>query len=163
MTPERQTFLNQLAELLVDGSPHAKALGLSYESVGEGRAVMRAPYKDELIGDPETGVLHGGVVTALLDHVCGLAAFSGFGGHDMPATLDLRIDYMRPAKPGMDIFAEAICLRSHGLVAVVRATAHDGDVDDPVATAQAAFMITRASKEAQERAERSIKEGKEIG
>ncbi|MBR9824210.1 MAG: PaaI family thioesterase [Alphaproteobacteria bacterium] len=163
MTPERQTFLNQLAELLVDGSPHASALGLTHEEVGEGSAVMRAPYKAELIGDPETGVLHGGVVTALLDHVCGLAAFTGFGGEDMPATLDLRIDYMRPAKPGLDIIAEAVCLRSHGLVAVVRATAHDGDADDPVATAQAAFMITRASKEAQERAERSIQRGESLG
>ncbi len=159
MTPERQAFLNQLAELLVDGSPHAIALGLSCERVGEGDAVMRARYKEELVGDPETGVLHGGVVTALLDHVCGLAAFSGFGGEDMPATLDLRIDYMRPAKPGADVIAEAVCLRSHGLVAVVRATAHDGDVDDPVATAQAAFMITRASVEAKERAQRSIEEG----
>lgn len=156
MTPEQQEFLNQLGELLVDGSPHAKALGLSFDHVGEGSATMRAPYSKDLVGDPETGILHGGVVTALLDHVCGLAAFSGFGGHDMPATLDLRIDYMRPAKPGSDVIAEAVCLRSHGLVAFVRATAHDGDRDDPVAIAQAAFMISRASKEAQERVQRDI-------
>jgi len=159
MTPERQTFLNQLGELLVDGSPHAMALGLSVDSVGEGVAQMRADYREELIGDPETGVLHGGVVTALLDHVCGLAAFTGFGGEHTPATLDLRIDYMRPAEPGKDIVAEAECLRSHGLVAFVRATAHDGDPGDPVAIAQAAFMITQASKAAQERARRDIENG----
>ena len=50
--------------------------------------------------------------------------------------------------------AEARSLKSHGLVAFVRATAHDGDPEDPVAIAQAAFMITKASKAAQERARR---------
>ncbi len=158
MTPERQDFLNQLAELLVNGSPHANAIGLTFDAVGEGHAIMRAKFSEDLIGDPETGVLHGGVITALLDHVCGLAAFTGFGGEDMPATLDLRIDYMRPARPGADVIAEAVCLQARGLVAFVRATAHDGDAEDPVAIAQAAFMISRASKEAHERHKRNIEE-----
>jgi len=159
MTPERQKFLNDLASLLVDGSPHAVALGFKVDSVGEGDARMRLPYREDLVGDPETGVIHGGAVTALLDHVCGLAAFTGFGGEDTPATLDLRIDYMRPAEPGQDIIAEAVSLRSRGLVCFVRATAHDGNTDEPVALAQAAFMITNASKAAQERAQRALREG----
>ncbi|WP_417480975.1 PaaI family thioesterase [Maricaulis sp.] len=155
-----QTLLDELAPLLVDGSPHAVALGLTLVSLKPGLAVMRAPYSPDLVGDPESGILHGGVITALLDHVCGLAAFSGFGGQDTPATLDLRLDYMRPAKPGLDVTAEAVCLKSHGLVAFVRATAHDGDIDDPVATAQAAFMVTGASKAAQERAIQAFQAGK---
>lgn len=159
MTDDIQAQLEALAPLLVDGSPHAQALGFKLESLGPGRAVMRAPYSEDLIGDPETGVLHGGVITALLDHVCGIAAFAGFGAKDTPATLDLRIDYMRPAEPGKDVIAEAVSLRSHGLVAFVRATAHDGDIDDPVAIAQAAFMITKVSQEAQERVRKSFENG----
>lgn len=159
MSDDLQATLDSIAPLIVDGSPHAVALGFKLESVTPGAAVMRAPYSKDLVGDPETGVLHGGVVTALLDHVCGIAAFSGFGASDTPATLDLRIDYMRPAEPGRDIIAEAASLRAHGLVAFVRATAHDGDPDDPVAIAQAAFMITKASVAAQERARKAIENG----
>jgi len=159
MTDDIQSRLDSITPLIIDGSPHAVALGLSLESATPGQVVMSAPYDDSLIGDPESGTLHGGVVTALLDHACGMAAFAGFGAKDTPATLDLRIDYLRPAKPGLDITAEASCLKSHGLVAFVRATAHDGDPDDPVAIAQAAFMITKASKAAQEKARRAYTEG----
>lgn len=159
---ELQSLLDELAPLLVDGSPHAVALGLKLVSLTPGHAVMRAPYSPDLVGEPESGILHGGVITALLDHVCGLAAFSGFGGQSTPATLDLRLDYMRPARPGLDVTAEAVCLKSQGLVVFVRATAHDGDIDDPVATAQAAFMVTRASQAAQDRAVKAIQEGRPL-
>ncbi|HAQ34771.1 MAG: thioesterase [Maricaulis sp.] len=160
MAESLQDLLDRLSPLLVDGSPHAQALGLALDGLGPGRATMRAPYRVDLIGDPETRVLHGGVVTALLDHACGVAAFSGLGAKETPATLDLRIDYMRPAEPGKDIIAEAECIRAHGLIAFVRATAHDGDESDPVATAQAAFMVTKPSKEAADRVRTIMAEGK---
>jgi uncharacterized protein (TIGR00369 family) len=160
MTDDMQTQLDELAPLLVDGSPHAQALGLVLEGLSPGRTSMRAPYSADLVGDPETGVLHGGVITALLDHACGISAFSGLGAKDTPATLDLRIDYLRPAKPGHDVIAEAECLRSHGLIAFVRAKAHDGDPSDPVAVAQAAFMISKTSVAAQERVRAAFLEGK---
>ncbi|PIW31230.1 MAG: thioesterase [Rhodobacterales bacterium CG15_BIG_FIL_POST_REV_8_21_14_020_59_13] len=159
MPESLQELLNRLAPLIVDGSPHAQALGLALDGLGPARATMRAPYREDLIGDPETGVMHGGVVTALLDHACGVAAFSGLGAKETPATLDLRIDYMRPAEPGRDIIAEAECIRAHGLIAFVRATAHDGDESDPVATASAAFMVTRPSREAAERVRKAIESG----
>lgn len=160
MTDDIQSRLDSIAPLIVTGSPHAVALGLSLVSLTPGKAVMRARYDESLIGDPDAGTLHGGVITALLDHACGMAAFAGFGARDTPATLDLRIDYLRSAKPGLDVTAEARSLKSHGLVAFVRATAHDGDPEDPVAIAQAAFMITKASKAAQERALRDYTEGR---
>lgn len=149
--------LVELGHLMVDGSPHAVHLGLKLEAIGDGHAQMRAPYNCEFVGDPDTGVIHGGVVTALLDHVCGLAAFAGFGGHDPVATLDLRLDYMRPAQPGADIIAEAHCVKTSGLIAFVRASAHDGDPDNPVALAQSTFMVTRASQKAVEKAKALFK------
>lgn len=159
MADDLQSLLDSLAPLLVDGSPHAVAMGFRLESVTPGQAVMRAPYRDDLIGDPETRVLHGGVVTALLDHACGLAAFAGLGGKDATATLDLRLDYMRPAEPGRDVVAEARCIRASGLFAFVNAIAHDGDPSDPVATAAAAFMVSRVSQEAAKRARKAFSEG----
>lgn len=159
MTDDIQARLDQLAPLLAEGSPHAVDLGLKLDTVSPGRAVMRAPYRDDLVGDPETGVLHGGVVTALLDHTCGIAAFAGLGGTQAVATLDLRLDYMRPAAPGRHVIAEAECVKTSGLVTFVRAVAHDGDPADPVASAQAAFMVTRAGQEAAERARAAMKSG----
>ena len=138
----------ELAHLMVDGSPHAVALGLKLEHLKDGEAQMRAPYNPDFVGDPETGVIHGGIVTALLDHVCGLAAFAGFGGHDAVATLDLRLDYMRPATPNEDVIAVARSVKTTGQIAFVRATAHQGDIDNPVALTQATFMVTKASQDA---------------
>lgn len=163
MSDDIQTRLDQLAPLLVDGSPHAVDLGFKLEAIRPGEAVMRAPYRDDLIGDPETGVMHGGVVTALLDHVSGTAAFAGWGGTQALATLDLRLDYMRPATPGRDVIAEARTIKVSGLIAFVEAVAHDGDRDDPVATAHAAFMVTKVSQDAAERVRADIEAGIEKG
>ncbi|MFS2318590.1 PaaI family thioesterase [Maricaulis sp. D1M11] len=159
MSDDLQALLDELAPLLVDGSPHAQALGLSLVSISPGEVVLKAPYREDLIGDPETGTLHGGVITALLDHAAGTAAFAGLGAKEAPATLDLRIDYSRPAEPGKDVIATAQCLKSHGLIAFVRAIAHDGDPDDPVAIAQAAFMISKPSVEARKRVQSDANRG----
>ena len=125
----------------VQGSPHSRALGLEFVSAEFGRAKLKAPYKPELVGDPETGVIAGGVITALLDHVCGQSVWTTLETFTSIATLDLRIDYMRAAEPGLPVFAEAHCYKKTRSVAFVRAVAYDRDADDPVATAQAAFML----------------------
>jgi acyl-coenzyme A thioesterase PaaI-like protein len=82
-----------------------------------------------------------------LDHTCGLAAAMALTQATPLATLDLRIDYMRAAEPGHDIHARAHCYKLTHSVAFVRATAYDRDIADPVATAQAAFMLTGAAPE----------------
>lgn len=124
--------------------PQAAALGMVTVAIGDSRGSMEVPWREDLVGDPDTGVIAGGVVTSLLDHTCGLAisaaamAGSGFG----TATLDLRIDYMRPAAPRAGVKAEAHCYKLTRSVAFVRAQAWDADPSDPIATAQAAFMMT---------------------
>jgi len=126
-------------------APHADALGLTLVSIEKGRGVMSAPWREELVGDPETGVIASGVVTALIDHACGLAINSAMDQMAPIATLDLRIDYLRPAAPGTGVTAEAHAYRLTRTVGFVRAEAWDVDRGDLVATAQAAFMLnTRA-------------------
>ena len=128
-------------ETRIGDAPQAVALGIRTLSVEPGVATLTAPYRAELVGDPDTGVIAGGVVTTLLDHACGQAVYMAIGEPTSIATLDLRIDYMRAAEPGLDIFARAHCYKLTKRVAFVRATAYDKDPEDPVATAQAAFMI----------------------
>lgn len=126
-------------------APHADALGLSLVSIEKGRGVMSAPWREELVGDPETGVIASGVVTALIDHTCGLAINSAMDQMAPIATLDLRIDYLRPAAPRTGVTAEAHAYRITRTVGFVRAEAWDVERGDLVATAQAAFMLnTRA-------------------
>lgn len=124
--------------------PHAAALGMILVSLEKGRGVMRVDWREDLVGDPDTGVIASGVVTALIDHTCGLAINSAAETPMPIATLDLRIDYLRAAGPRLGITAEAHGYKLTRSVGFVRAQAWDLDSGDPVATAQAAFMLTRA-------------------
>ena len=132
----------ELGPAMVGGTPHAQELGMKFVAVDKGRATLSLPYNTALIGDPGSRVISGGAVTTLLDQASGLAAIAGFDALGPVATLSLRIDYQRAAKPGETIIAEAVCFKTTRHVAFVRATAHDGDEQDPVATAQACFMVT---------------------
>jgi uncharacterized protein (TIGR00369 family) len=140
MSDPTETMRN-MAQGMNQGSPHARELGFDVVSMEEGVAIMKAPYLDIMVGDPDTGVIAGGVVTTLLDHCCGSAVHLAMKRFAIIATLDLRIDYMRPAKPRMPIFARAECYKVTRSVAFVRAVAYDESPDDPVAAAQAAFML----------------------
>ena len=134
-----------IAEAFNTLSPQIRALGVTTEEVGGDFVILRLPYKPEMVGDPETGVIAGGVVTTLLDHACG-GSILARQGPVMLVTLDLRIDYMRPAEPGQALFARAHCYKVGKSVAFVRAVAYERSPDDPVATAQAAFMLSPATE-----------------
>lgn len=129
------------ARQFIEAMPHAKALGLTVEEIADGRAKIRMPYQADLIGDPDTKVIHGGAVFALMDTCCGTAVMTDPGVAGVAATLDLRIDYMRSARPGQTITAVAECYNVTRTIAFVRATAFDEDLERPVATANGAFTV----------------------
>jgi uncharacterized protein (TIGR00369 family) len=143
MSPDPD-FLRQMAEHMATTVPQAAALGFRLVSVEAGRGAIEAPWREDLVGDPDTGVIAGGVVTSLLDHTCGLAISSAAAtGPFSTATLDLRIDYMRPAAPRAGVIAEAHCYKLTRTIAFVRAQAWDAEPTDPIATAQGAFVLNR--------------------
>src|SRR5205085_11519975 len=114
---------------------------LQLDRAAPGEAWSSLPYRPVFVGDVESGVLHGGVVTAMLDESCGMAVQLALDGSRAIATLDLRIDYQKPAKPGLDIKAHSVCYRVTRSIAFVRSTAYQETEDDPVATATACFMV----------------------
>lgn len=135
------TLVEQVSRLFVDRVPHNAAIGMVMEAFGDGRAVSRLPYRADLVGHPATNVLHGGAVTSVIDATCGASVFAAMRSPTPIATLDLRIDYLRPSTPGRAVTCEAHCDKITRNVAFAHARAHDGDPDDPVATAAATFMI----------------------
>lgn len=138
-------FLRQIAERMLSVVPQAAALGFRLVTAKPGFGTLEVPWREDLVGDPDTGVIAGGVVTSLLDHTCGLSITSLMAPDPFgTATLDLRIDYMRPAAPRAGVIAEAHCYKLTRSIAFVRAQAWDADPADPIATAQAAFVINRS-------------------
>ncbi|SNR62629.1 PaaI family thioesterase [Puniceibacterium sediminis] len=135
---------NTIARQFIESIPHAGALGLTVTHIGDGTAEIVMPYNPRLIGDPDTGVIHGGAVSALMDTCGGAAVISHPQSPGGTATIGLRIDYMRAATPGQSITARATCHHITRSVAFVRAIATDDDTDRPVATATGTFTVEEA-------------------
>lgn len=135
----------KITSQFISAIPHARELGMTLTEVSDGKATIAMDYDARLVGDPETGVIHGGAVSALMDTCAGAAVMAHPAAATATATLDLRIDYMRPATPGETITATAECYHVTRSVAFVRATAVDGDPSRPVAAATGAFTIDGAT------------------
>ncbi len=138
----------RLAARFLQAIPHASHLGMKLTLLEDGVAETTMPYDARLVGDPETGVIHGGAVSALMDTCCGAAVMVHPESPLGTATIDLRIDYMRPATAGQNLRARAECYHVTRSVAFVRATAWDEDSSRPVATATGAFTVERGGERA---------------
>ena len=141
MTSEQKLYpLNSLKTAL-EALPHIKELGLCCIEYNRGSCLFELAYNEQLVGNSETGVVHGGVITSLLDSAGGAVAFSVLAAGKSVATLDLRIDYLTQATAYQSIMGYAECYRQTQNVAFVRGYAYQKTADDPIASFSASFMI----------------------
>ncbi len=126
---------------LAIGRGHCELLDMSLIGFGDDWCELQMPYAARLAGDNESGIMASGPIFALLDMASGMSI--GLAKRDLSprVTLDLRVDYLRPAKPGKTLFARATCYRRTKSVAFVNGHAHEGDADRPVAQMAGTFMF----------------------
>lgn len=89
----------------IQQTPWHRYLGIQVEQLLKGSARIRLPFKPEFTGNAAKGALHGGVLSSLAD-ICAIATVWTFcRPQDLSATVDLKVDYLRPA-PLEDMIAE---------------------------------------------------------
>lgn len=120
---------------------HGSRLGIGYQAHGADWCELLLPFRADLIGDPARGVLASGPIVTLMDMATSVGVWLKRGAFLPHATLDLRLDYLRPATPGRTVVGRGECYRVARQVAFVRGIAHDGDPDDPVAHVAGTFML----------------------
>jgi len=129
-------------ESMVGFVPHNRALGMSFVALDGARVILSLPYDAKLVGNPVTRVLHGGAITALMDATSGLSVYLKMHEPVPVATLDLRIDYLRPATPDQPVYARAECFKLTRNVAFTRCEAyHPLAEGDLVAVANGTFIV----------------------
>ncbi|WP_395623985.1 PaaI family thioesterase [Sphingomonas daechungensis] len=122
---------------------HGSALEIDYQDSGPDWLELALPWREELVGVPETGVLASGAIVSLIDTASGGSVWMRLGRFVPIVTLDLRLDYMRPALKGETVFARCECVKVTRQVAFVRGVAHGGDPAHPIAQSAATFMVSR--------------------
>ncbi len=107
-----------LVQFIEQGIPFNAHLGLTVELLDDGRAVLRVPWAQHLVGDVFRPSVHGGVTSMLIDTAGGCCCFTRLmDPADRASTVDLRVDYLRPMA-GKDLYCEAEVIRLGNKVAV---------------------------------------------
>lgn len=139
MTTEEPITI-ELIQQIVNAIRHCTVLDFQVRNIEGKQLTIELPYSDKLIGNPESGVIHGGALTTLLDTTCGMSIPIAMGKFQIAPTLDLRIDYMTAATPQQAIFAKAEAYRVTRNVVFCKGIAYHDDESKPIAHCVAAFM-----------------------
>lgn len=141
-TPANPPFdIHRMVSKFMKSIKHGQVLGLELVDASKDGITIKLPYNTELVGNPYTGVIHGGAITALLDQACGMAVAAAIAPEmDITPTIDLRIDYMRPAEPHRDVIAHTHVYRVTKSVVFARGVAYQDSIDKPIAHCVATFI-----------------------
>lgn len=120
---------------------HNGLIGVQYVANADNWVELAIDYDEKLIGDPQTGFLASGPIISLCDMASGMCIMLTTGKFFQTVTIDLRVDYLCPAKVGHRVTGHMECYRHTRSVAFVRGYAHDGDAGSPIANVTGTFML----------------------
>ena len=142
----------------IDTLNQGRELGLTVTAVKNGQLTLCLPYSDRIIGSPDTGVIHGGAITTLMDTASGSATLCALDEFELCPTLDLRVDYMRPAEPRKPVYARAEAYKVTRNIIFTRCEAFQ-DPGETIANCVGTFM--RIGREATPKSFRDLITGGE--
>ena len=140
----------RLRHVFESAVPFNKVIGMKVESVDPDAPKLRFDMRPELIGNPRRQILHGGVISAVLDVAAGFAIHLAVlrakleepadGHFPTIGTINLHIDYLRPGR-GKYFIATGRVVRLGNRVAVAQMELVN-DAGELIATGNAAYMVS---------------------
>ena len=105
--------IRSLSWAIVGQVGHGGALGIAYHAMATTGSNSALPYDEQLIGMVDSGIIASGPIISLMDMATSLAIWVKLGRFRHQATLDMRVDYLRPATPGKTIIGRGECYARH--------------------------------------------------
>lgn len=123
--------------------PFHKILGIKLLYMADGKSAILIPFRNELVGDPRTNRIHGGVISTAMDAAGGAAGMTTLTSEkDDISTIDIRIDYLHPGKPD-DIIVEGEIVRDGSSIIFTKMSAHHRNSSESISEGRAIYRVKR--------------------
>jgi uncharacterized protein (TIGR00369 family) len=138
--PMPSGFNPAIAMGMISKFGHGGHIGMEYVGHGEDWVELAFNWREDLVGDPETGVLASSPIISLMDNATAMAIWCKLAEFRPQVTMDLRVDYLRPSPKGERVYGRGVCYHLTQSVGFVRGIAHNGDIDHPLAHVSGTFI-----------------------
>ena len=142
LAPKGGGFDPALVNKFMGKHGHSGFLETEYIGHGENWVELAIDWREDLVADPETGILASAVIISLMDNATSMSIWTKLNEFRPQATMDLRIDYLRPSPSGQRVYGRGICYHLTNSIGFVRGFAHNGNPDEPLAHASGTFIRT---------------------
>jgi uncharacterized protein (TIGR00369 family) len=132
--------LNAPATRFVTALRQCIEIGICVSLASRKGVELELPYSPNIIENIDNGVIHAGAITTLMDTASGASVMCCLPELELCPTLDLRVDFLRPAKPEKSVYARATCFRVSKNIVFTRCEAFQREPIQVIASCLATFM-----------------------
>ena len=140
IVPTGTEFDPALVNKMMGRFGHGGFLDMEYVGHGADWVELAIDWREDLVADPDTGILASAVIISLMDNATSMSIWTKLGEFRPQVTMDLRIDYLRPSPSGERVYGRGICYHLTNSIGFVRGFAHNGNPDEPLAHASGTFI-----------------------
>lgn len=134
-------FVPQELDDVLAGKGHNELLGQRYHAHGPDWIELAMPWQERLTDGQGGGAFAAGPIITLMDNGTGVAIWLKRGGYLAQVTIDLRVDFVRPATRGETLISRCECYKLTPTIGFARGIAYETSLDDPVCHAAGTFML----------------------